>query len=500
MTTHSPIAEAFGRLLRDSADRPVLMAPNEAATLSIAALDALARDLAQALSRLGVAPGHVVVACTGNQVVTIPLVLAALREGWVLMPLDRSTPVAELDALATTWEAATVVVPASVAERWPTGPDVVLRRSTALGHGVVALTRETLPEPGRHPHTALLKLTSGSTGAPKAARASEAALLADAVHIVEAMDIRGHDRQLGVIPLSHSYGFSNLVTPLLIQGTALVLRPQFVPTQIVGDIVTHGLTTFAGVPYMFDHLVRINGGTTTSDAGFASLKLVLSAGARLPWETVEAFHRVSGRKIQSLYGSSETGGICFDDSRELDPRVPAGRPISSAVTVTLVPDADAPEGSGRVLVQGPNVVRDYVEAGGVSVPLPSQGPGTFLTSDYASRDEAGVFVLSGRAATFVNVAGRKVHPAEVEDALRRVPGVTDAVVLAVDDVARGQAIGACVSADRDLDARSIRASLAPHLAAWKLPRVVAVVESLPLTDRGKVDRAAALRLLQEQMR
>jgi acyl-CoA synthetase (AMP-forming)/AMP-acid ligase II len=188
--------------------------------------------------------------------------------------------------------------------------------------------------------------------------------------------------------------------------------------------------------------------------------------------------------------------------------------------VSLVPDAEAPEGSGRVRVCGPNVIDRYatpaiagdgdddgdddgsIGRDGRPPARRSLGEGgdrpthsCFLTGDHARLDEDGLFVLTGRAASFVNVAGRKVVPQEVEGALRSLPGVADAVALAIDDPVRGHALGACLVSSGAWDARTVRHALAARLAPYKLPRVVVVVEALPLTDRGKVDRRAIEQLL-----
>lgn len=480
MTFPSPIAEAFAAVLRDRRDDVLVMAPGEARTLTARDLDAGASALASRLRSLGLTTGHLILASIGNVTAMPALVLACLREGWPLMPVDRSTPPAELDGLAHRWGAAAVLVPGGVNLR----TDQACREPDALPGGIAAWRASPMPAPGRHAPAVLLKLTSGSTGQPRATSTEERHLIADVRHITEAMDIGPRARQLGVIPLSHSYGFSNLVLPLLWQGSPVLLRSQFVPAQVAGDVQTGALETFAGVPFMFEHLARHQ-----ALPPLPTLRLTLSAGARLPFETVTAFHAVAGLKVRSFYGSSETGGICFDDSDVLDARVPVGRAMGAAV-VTLVPDEDAPDGAGRVQVAGPNVIDRYAGDG--------DGPafdGMYLTGDYARVDESGVHALVGRVPTFVNVAGRKVHPQEVEAALRALPGVRDAVAAGVDDTLRGQALGVLVATEAAWDARTIREALAPCLAPYKLPRVVVVTRALPLTDRGKVDRAAVARLL-----
>jgi acyl-CoA synthetase (AMP-forming)/AMP-acid ligase II len=525
MAPSSELATAFAAVLRDRAEAPLLTAPSEGRTCTARDLDVAARALASTLREAGLAPGHLVVSGLGNVVAFPALVLACLREGWPLLPADRSMPIAELAALAERWDAAALVVAspsrADLEERSASAREWPLDRVVDLVPGVAASMRHPLPAPGRHGTAALLKLTSGTTGTPRATLSEERHLIADVRHITSAMAIGPTTRQLGVIPLSHSYGFGNLLLPLLWQGSPLLLRPQFVPTQIVPDLQAGGLDTFAGVPFMFDHLARHR-----RLPALPSLRLVVSAGARLPFEIVEAFHDATGCKIRSFYGSSETGGICFDASPDIDARVPVGRPMGDT-EVSLVPDAEAPEGSGRVRVCGPNVIDRYATpaiaddsdgsddgslcragddgaTGGDGSPPARRNlcqggsrptHSCFLTGDHARLDEDGLFVLTGRAASFVNVAGRKVVPQEVEGALRSLPGVADAVALAIDDPVRGQALGACLVSGGTWDARTVRHALAARLAPYKLPRVVVVVEALPLTDRGKVDRRAIQQLL-----
>jgi len=496
MTSLSPLDQAFRAVLRDRRSETLVMAPSEARTLTAQDIDDQAGHLSAALAALHLARGHLVLARVGNASVMPALVLACLRDGLPMMPVDRSTAPAELAALAARWDAAAVIVPDSLDLAHPDADrpmEWVSRQQTPIGHGLAAWVAMPLPDPGQHAPAAMLRLTSGSTGEPRVTCTEERHLVADVVHITEAMDIRPGTRQFGVIPLSHSYGFGNLLLPLLWQGTPVVLRPQFVPTQVAPDIHAGALETFPGVPFMFEHLARHQ-----DVSQLRSLRLAVSAGARLPYETVSAFHRATGVKVRSFYGSSESGGICFDGTDRIDERVPVGHPIG-ATRVELVPDPGAPEGSGRVRVSGPNVIDHYA---GDDPPSPglrrTSAPrfdGVFLTSDYARLDGDGLYVLTGRVRSFVNVAGRKVVPQEVETALRALPGVSDAVAMGVHDAVRGEALGACLVSDAAWDARTVREALATRLAAHKLPRVVVVMRALPLTDRGKVDRAAIARLL-----
>ena len=210
-------------------------------------------------------------------------------------------------------------------------------------------------EPATYGDAALLKLTSGSTGFPKAILTAESHLIADGERIIGAMGIAASDTQLAVIPLSHSYGFGNLVMPLLLQGTAMVLRDSFVPSQLLADAYFQS-RVFAGVPYMFNYLTT----NPPADGWPPCLELLISAGARLDTATAHAFHERFGIKIHSFYGASETGGIAYDasDAPMVDGQVGTAMP---GVTISLRPDEEAADGSGRMFVHSDSVAMGYSE-------------------------------------------------------------------------------------------------------------------------------------------
>ncbi len=123
------------------------------------------------------------------------------------------------------------------------------------------------------------------------------------------MGIRPDDWQVGAIPVSHSYALGNIVGPLLLQGTPVVLRDTFVPAQILDDAVRAGARLFPGVPFMFDRLVAL---VRDGCPWPATLETMISAGAPLDRATAQAFAEHTGRRIHSLYGTSETAGIAYD--------------------------------------------------------------------------------------------------------------------------------------------------------------------------------------------
>ncbi|MGH9592078.1 MAG: class I adenylate-forming enzyme family protein, partial [Bryobacteraceae bacterium] len=152
-----------------------------------------------------------------------------------------------------------------------------------------------------------VKLTSGTTGDLKPVLCSADNLRADGEHIIRSMGIRPADRNLAIIPLGHSYGLGNLVMPLILQGTSMVCAQTFVPRQILQWINKYNVTILPTVPAVLRALAQLSGA-----AKLPSLRLVISAGAPLSADVAQQFHRRYGIKIHNFYGSSETGGICYD--------------------------------------------------------------------------------------------------------------------------------------------------------------------------------------------
>jgi long-chain acyl-CoA synthetase len=468
----SDIVQRFARIAADQPDRPIIYAPASDETLSASQVWQSHLDVRQQLSALGIQPGQLVVSAAGNRPGAISLVLACLSLRAPLMPIDAGATAAEVAQFADTFGAFVVVIPDGSQLR------LVRQRADLRTYG----------------DAALLKLTSGSTGFPKAILTAESHLVADGERIIRTMSIADKDTQLAVIPLSHSYGFGNLVMPLLLQGTAMVLRESFVPRQVLGDAHGFQARVLAGVPYMFNYLTE----NPPADGWPSCLQLVISAGARLDTQTAQGFRDRFGIKIHSFYGASETGGIAYDASDDARDALMADGQVGTAmpgVTISLRPDEEAAAGSGRVFVRSDSVATGYTEDDEERAFV----DGGFVTGDLGFVDSLGRITLTGRASAAVNVAGRKVHPAEVERVLRSMSGVEDVCVIAAPDPQRGQQILACIISRQLLSALEVRQFCASRLAPHKVPRAIIFLPSLPLTPRGKTDRTRLLSLALERL-
>jgi long-chain acyl-CoA synthetase len=466
----SSIVQAFASIPRE---RQVIHAPSLSVTWTAANVDNLAQRLAEHLVASGVSDGDLVVSLLGNHPAAVAAVLATRYAGAALLPVDAGATASEVASTIERFGGKVVISRASADHPDPCQSTVV------DGIRVSAREGETI----RYPGVAMLKTTSGSTGLPKATLTSEENLCGDSASIIEAMGIRPDDVQVAVTPLSHAYAIGNLVIPLLLQGTAIVVRDGFNPRAVADDAEAFAARVWPGVPFMFQHMLEhppVRWPTT--------LTHLISAGAPLDAATIAAMHAHAGCTIHSFYGTSETGGIAFDERETPPPPAKAGFIVGKpmpGVTVTLIPDDQAPAGGGRVHVGARGVAAGYA-----GLQDDAFTNGGFLTGDLGHFDAEGRLVLTGRVSAFVNVAGRKVQPAEVEAVLREADGVEDARVFGIADPRRGEALVACVVAPAGADPTAIRRFCTTRLSPHKVPRVVVTLEGWPLTDRGKLDRAA----------
>jgi len=310
----------------------------------------------------------------------------------------------------------------------------------------------------------LVKLTSGSTGAPRARRFTLAQMLGDGRQVCATMGIRPDDLNLAVIPLGHSYGLGNLVIPLLAQGTALVCTASPLPNVLAADCARWHPTVFPAVPTLLRALVRAE----VDPADFASLRLVISAGAALPPEDARSFADKFHRRVKGFYGASETGGITYDRTGDA---TLTGRSVGMPM-----------EGVSLHWRRGR---RFEVRSAAV------MEKGGFVPADRGQLNELGELVLLGRAGRLVKIAGRRLDLAEIETSLRAVPGVRDACAMAHPN--RSDAIAAAVVTD--LPSAELRQALRSKLAPWKIPERLLVVPEFPHTARGKADRRQIAALL-----
>jgi acyl-coenzyme A synthetase/AMP-(fatty) acid ligase len=317
-----------------------------------------------------------------------------------------------------------------------------------------------------------LKQTSGSTGQARMVVFTAAQLMADADNIVATMGLRPASPNLGVISLAHSYGFSNLVLPLLLHGIPLHLAPDPLPASLSNALAAMTEATLPAVPALWKAWLDTNVLTT-------NIRLAISAGAPLSLELETSIYERVGLKVHNFYGSSECGGIAYDRSNL--PRSQENLAGTALAGVSLTVGE-----TGRLEVRSGSVGIGYWPAEAEDL-----AAGKFLTSDLVKIGPQGEVYLEGRASDVINVAGRKVHPAEIEAHLARHPAVKCCLVFgqASQDAARCEEIVALVALAQGATLAELKSSL-PELPAWQFPRHWHAQPDLAPDQRGKISRAA----------
>ena len=319
-----------------------------------------------------------------------------------------------------------------------------------------------------------LKVTSGSTGRPRHVMFRPEQLAADAAQIVATMGLRSDWPNLGVLSMAHSYGFSNLVLPLLLHGIPLWLLDSPLPETLRRALRANRPFTLPAVPAMWQAWERVG-------VDLTHVRLAISAGAPLPVALESAAFERTGLKIHNFYGSSECGGIAYDRSdRPREQATLIGTPMVG-VSVTIDPV------SGCLKIISPAVADGYWPTDQVTPHDP--GNGAWLSQDLARIDEAGVVYMLGRAGDFISVAGHKISPEVIEDVLHRVAGVLGCVVFGVPspNAVRVEDLVACVKLEPGTDLSTLKSALT-GLPSTYLPRYWWQCDTLQADGRGKVSR------------
>ncbi|HEX3871530.1 MAG TPA: class I adenylate-forming enzyme family protein [Pirellulales bacterium] len=325
--------------------------------------------------------------------------------------------------------------------------------------------------------------TSGSTGLPKIALRPGFAAIEEARHYAATMAIDADDTIVAIPPMSHAYGYGMCVMVPLLTGASIVSTRRFSIKLIKRALAEYKPSILPTVPAMLDTL-SFGGQTDLSE-----VRWVLTAGAMLPHRSAEQFRAKTGVTPCPLYGTTETGGISVAtaaDGQDVDGRV--GPPMDGISVEARAGEgaAELGPGGGKLFVRSSSQMVGYLDDQGRITNPASEG--WFETGDLARIEDDGTIHLRGRDSEVVNVSGLKVVPCEVEEAITQLPGVLEVKVYAGEHRSGTQIVKAAVAVDGAVSEADIRAHCERHLVYYKRPQVVTLVEALPRTPTGKINR------------
>ena len=465
-----PAAWAAG--WRAQPDRPVVRDPGGAWLTGADLLERTAR-VAGRLAAAGLGPGDRVLLSgppSGDLVVAH---CAALRAGCVVVPVNAAYTPRELG-----------VIVGDAGPRAALLADDGLRdAAAAIDPGLVVAGPDVALPDGDPPaldaagsgDPALLPYTSGTTGTPKGALLSHGNLLASAEALLLAWRWTADDRLVLCLPLFHMHGLGVGLHGTLLAGAQAVLLSRFEPDAVLA--ACRDATMFFGVPTMYARLAD-----AADPTPLGGLRLCVSGSAPLAADLHARIAARTGQAVVERYGMTETVMLVsnpYDGERRPGT---VGLPLPG-VEVRLA------EGSGEILVRGPNVFAGYwrrPDTAGVTF----TADGWFRTGDVGEHDEAGYLRIVGRSKELIITGGYNVYPREVEDVLRSHPAVADAAVVGTPSAEWGEVVTAYVevAAGGSVDPEALLAWAAGLLAPYKRPRLVHRVDALPRNALGKVVR------------
>lgn len=460
----------------------------EGRATSYAELDALSSKLAGFLSGRGVGQGDVVAIHLPNRVEFLVADLAILKLRAVKVPLSDMMSAEEVEHCLEHSGARCLI---SCREPAPTasllrggllevrvGDPVgsVVHWDDALRADPCAPRRRSSPE-----DPAVLVYTGGTTGRPKGILHRDGPLGQCLLSHVVNGEIAPDEVMLLTTPLPHSAGW--FAQAGLFQGARLELARRFDAADFIARAAAGVTWTFAVPTMLYRLLERIGDGPTPT-----SIRTVIYGAAPMDPARLEGLRRVFGDVFVQLYGQSECPNFITRLTKDdhADPRLlrSCGRPVSFAEVRLGSGEETAPGEVGEVAVRCPYVMDGYLDPEpGVGNPITD---GWLRTGDLGYTDEEGYLFLVDRAKDMIITGGMNVYCAEVENALRQEPSVRDAAVIGMPDADWGERVVGVVVGEAD--PALLIAALRGRLATYKVPKEVCVVESLPTTRFGKIDK------------
>lgn len=463
---------AWAQHWRDDPDVPVLR-DVDGTWWTRGALDEVSSDRARRLLAAGLRPGDRVVLSGPPSVDLVAAHCAALRAGFVVVPVNSAYSAREVGVIVEDAAPRGALVAGAEMRSWlaDSGVDVVCDVTVPLAGD---RDDEAVLDAVDPSDPALLPYTSGTTGRPKGALLSHRNLLASAEAILLAWRWTPGDRLVLCLPLFHMHGLGVGVHGTLLAGASAVLHERFDPERVIAEAEA-GATMFFGVPTMYSRLADAPGAEA-----LGSLRLCVSGSAPLSAAMHRRIEERCGQRILERYGMTETVMLVtnpYDGERKAGS---VGIPFPG-VELRLAPGTD------EIEVRGPNVFSGYFRRPDADADAFTPD-GWFRTGDVGAVDDEGYVAIVGRAKELIISGGYNVYPREIEDLLRAQPGVVDAAVVGTPSEEWGEVVTAYVEAAPDVDVDAVVAAVAHDLVPYKRPRRVHRVDALPRNAMGKVVR------------
>jgi long-chain acyl-CoA synthetase len=381
-------------------------------------------------------------------------------------------------------------------------PGMIAMASIGMSGG--NLRKHVRPFPARRAEdVAVIMYTSGTSGTPKGVMLTNANLESNALDSCEHARFNQKTVFLGVLPMFHTLGLmGNFLIPLML-GSKVIYQARFSPMAVFEAVKQHAVEVLIMVPTMYSVLASAK---AAKPEALGTIKICISGGEALPVSLIEQFQKTFGHVLMEGFGLTETSPIvAINVPWDYKPGS-VGKVIPHVRIKTVDEEGrDLPPTTdgGELYIHGPNVMKGYYQKPELTAEVlvkDEQGQVWFKTGDVAKVDAEGFLFITGRKKDMIIMAGEKVFPREIEDALKQHAAVLHAAVIGIKDESRGEMPIAFVQLKPETSGASptlakptaseLRAFVRERIAPYKTPRDVHFIEAMPLTPTGKVLKRA----------
>ncbi len=449
--------------------------------------------VADALASLGVGRGDRVAIVLGNGPEAVVAILGAAAAA-AAAPLNPAYTEDEFRFYLQDVSARALIVPRgggeAVRRAWPPASPLVEIAIEAGGKLRIETSppvsaRRTAESPGPD-DVALLLHSSGTTGRPKRAALRHRNLVSSARNTVATYGLCSLDTALCVMPLFHIHGLVGCVLSTFASGGTAVMPVRFNPVGFRRILTAHRPTWYTAVPTIHQLILARN---RDRDHAGSTLRFIRSASAKLYEATLLGLEEVFDVPCLEAYGMTEASHQIASNPLPPAPRVSGsvGRGVGVRVGVMDEQGQLLTVGaSGEVVIQGPNVIDGYDD--NPEADARSFTNGWFRTGDQGFLDSAGYLTLVGRLKEMINRAGEKIAPHEIDEVLLKHAAVAEAVSFGVPHATWGEVVEAAVVLRADATEAQLLRHCRDHLADFKIPTKLHLLESVPKGSTGKVQR------------
>jgi len=474
-------------------ERIAIIQPEQDIRLTYGALRRQVEAVASALAAAGVTRGDRVGSALPNGFANIVTFLAASTAG-TAAPLNPAYKEDEFRFYLEDTNARVLLLPPDGLDeaRRAAGDRVRILTVETDASGAVTLSGVTGGPPAAPPavdDVALILHTSGSTGRPKRVPLTHANLSISSGNVARSYALSPDDVALCVMPLFHVHGLVASTLATLATGGTVVVPQKFSPLSFWRIARDHGVTWYSAVPTIHQLLLARAEKGAARPAGAEKLRFIRSCSAALPPQVMHDLEAAFGAPVLEAYGMTEAAHQMASNPLPPAARLPGSVGPGTDVRISIM-DTEGrhlPAGErGEVVIQGPNVVTGYEnnpEANATSFT-----GGWFRTGDQGVLDENGYLTLTGRLKEMINRGGEKISPREIDEALLTHPAVAEAVAFGTPHPTWGEEVAATVTVREPVTEQDLLAYCKERMADYKRPKQIHIVDAIPRTATGKIQR------------